>query len=76
MFFKKSKFFKRDFNITYGNSKKINTLLKILKKNFSDLDVIYKKRDELMPVRGTLDISKAKKLINYNSEWSLDHGLS
>ena len=65
---------KETFNITYGNSKKINTLLKILKKNFSDLDVIYKKRDELMPVRGTLDISKAKKLINYNSEWSLDHG--
>ncbi len=65
---------KETFNITYGNSKKISTLLKILKKSFSDLDVIYKKRDKLMPLRGTLDISKAKKLINYKPEWPLEVG--
>ena len=58
------------FNITYGNSRTVNTLLKILKENFTKLDVSYKKRDKLMPLRGTLDISKAKKLIKFKSEWS------
>ena len=27
-----------------------------------------------MPLRGTLDISKAKKLIKFKSEWSLEKG--
>ena len=62
------------FNITYGNSRTVNTLLKILKENFTKLDVSYKKRDKLMPLRGTLDISKAKKLIKFKSEWSLEKG--
>tara|TARA_B100000886_G_scaffold339213_1_gene303999 strand:- start:8292 stop:9311 length:1020 start_codon:yes stop_codon:yes gene_type:complete len=65
---------KETFNITYGSSKKVNTLLKILKQSFFDLNVIYKKRDKLMPIRGTLDITKAKKLINYKSEWPLELG--
>ena len=62
------------FNITYGNSRTVNTLLKILKENFTKLDISYKKRDKLMPLRGTLDISKAKKLIKYKSEWSIEKG--
>ncbi len=62
------------FNITYGNSRTVKTLLKILKENFTKLDISYKKRDKLMPLRGTLDISKAKKLIKFKSEWSLEKG--
>ena len=27
-----------------------------------------------MPVRGTLSVDKAKKLINYNPKWSLEKG--
>ena len=65
---------KETFNITHGNSRTINTLLSILKKNFKKVNVIYRKRDKLMPLRGTLDTAKAKKLINYKSNWSLERG--
>ena len=62
------------FNITYGESRSINTLLEILKSEFKDVKVSYEQRDNLMPLRGTLSTSKAKKLINYSSKWNLEDG--
>ena len=62
------------FNITYGNSRKINDLLNILKKEFQDIKIEYKERDKLMPIRGTLSIDKAKKLINFSPKYSIDVG--
>lgn len=60
------------FNITYGRSRNIKTLLKILKDTFPNLKISYKKRDKFMPKRGTLDISKAKKLIKYRPAYPLE----
>ncbi len=54
------------FNLTFGNSRKINELLEILKNEFKDIKVKYKEKEKFMPERGTLDISKAKKLLGYN----------
>ncbi len=65
---------KETFNITFGNSKSINFLLDRLKKEFPKSNVDYIKRDKLMPVRGTLNITKAKKLINFSPQWSLNKG--
>ena len=65
---------KETFNITFGNSKSINFLLDRLKKEFPKASVDYIKRDKLMPVRGTLNITKAKKLINFSPQWSLNKG--
>ena len=62
------------FNLTYGKSRSINTLLDILKKEFNNVRVSYEKRDKLMPIRGTLSISKAKKLIGYESKWPIETG--
>lgn len=62
------------FNLTFGKSQSINFLLSTLKKEFSDIEVEYKARDKLMPVRGTLDISKAKRLINFFPHWPLSKG--
>ena len=62
------------FNITYGNSRSINRLLELIKENFAEVEVSYKARDKLMPKRGTLSISKAKRLIKFNSRWSLEKG--
>jgi len=62
------------FNITYGESRSINTLLNILKKEFKNIKVSYEKRDKLMPIRGTLSTAKAIKLIGYSSKWSLENG--
>ena len=62
------------FNLTYGNAKKINDLIEILKSEFPDLRVNYQERDKFMPERGTLLISKAKKLLNYNPSNALEQG--
>lgn len=68
--------YQETFNLTYGNSRTINVLLENLKKEFPNIKVEYKKRDKLTPLRGTLDISKAKKLINFKPSWSLEKGYS
>ena len=62
------------FNITYGDARKINDLIKILNNHFNNLNVTYKKRDKLMPIRGTLSTKKAKKLLSFNSSWPIEKG--
>ena len=62
------------FNITYGSSRPINNLIKILQKDFPNIEIEHKIRDKLMPKRGTLSIEKAKKLLNYDPQWPLEKG--
>jgi len=62
------------FNLTYGKSKKINELTEVLKKEFPKIKIFYKEKEKFMPERGTLDISKAKKLIGYNPINPIDTG--
>lgn len=62
------------FNITFGNSRKISEMLKILKDHFPSIKIQFKKRDKLMPKRGTLSTQKAKKLLKYKSNWPLEKG--
>ena len=62
------------FNITYGNSRKLSELADILKKEFQKVNINYIERDKFMPVRGTLNISKAKKLIGYSPKFNLETG--
>ena len=62
------------FNITYGNARKINDLLSILKNEFPNINVEYKEREKLMPIRGTLSVKKAKNLLDFIPEFSIDVG--
>ncbi len=62
------------FNLTYGNSRPIIDLIKILKNNFDNVKVIKKPREAFMPERGTLDISKAKDLINFQPKNPIEIG--
>ncbi len=62
------------FNMTFGNARSINDMLKITKKYFPNISVRYKSRDKLMPKRGTLSIKKAKSILGYSPKWSLDKG--
>ncbi len=64
------------FNITFGNSRKIQEVLNLVKKNFINTKVRYVKRDKLVPKRGTLSISKAKKLLGFKSQFPLEKGFS
>ena len=62
------------FNITYGSARKISDLIDILKLSFPNINIQYKKRDRLMPHRGTLSIQKAKDLIGYEPKWPVEKG--
>jgi len=62
------------FNITYGEGRKVRTLVKILDDFFPDLEVRSRERDNTMPERGTLKIDKAKELLDYNPEYPLETG--
>ena len=62
------------FNLTFGNARKIIELVEILKKYFDNIDIQFKKRDKLMPFRGTLSNLKAKSLINFEPKFSIETG--
>ena len=62
------------FNITYGYSRKLSELAQLVKSEFPEIKINYIGRDEFTPERGTLDISKAKKLIGYEPQFNLEVG--
>mgnify|MGYP001295328602 CR=1 FL=1 len=62
------------FNITYGNARKINELIDILKNEFKNINVNYKDKEKFMPERGTLKTNKAKKLLNFTAKHSIETG--
>ncbi len=53
------------FNMTYGESRSLNDLAKIVQREFPDISLEYIERDKLMPYRGTLSVKKAQKMIGY-----------
>lgn len=62
------------FNLTYGQAKSLNAMAEIIKEQFPGTRVRYVERDALMPERGTLDISKARRLIGYEPKFPLEVG--
>jgi len=62
------------FNLTYGNSRPIIDLIKILENNFDNIKLVKKPREDFMPDRGTLDIAKAKDLINFQPQNPIEIG--
>ena len=62
------------FNITYGSARKISDLIKLINKKLKQTNIKRIKKDILVPERGTLSIDKAKKLINYKSNWPIEKG--
>jgi nucleoside-diphosphate-sugar epimerase len=62
------------FNLTYGESRSIDEMVKILREHFSDLRVKYIPRDKLWPSRGTLSMEKAKRLLGFHSQYPVEKG--
>lgn len=62
------------FNLTYGSSRSLKDLADIIQEHFSGIEINFKKRDGLMPERGTLSIEKAKELIGYEPEFAVERG--
>lgn len=66
-----------EFNITRGEGRSLMDAINILKKSFPQLAFKPKgESDRFRPSRGALDISKAKKMLGYNPEHSLEKGLA
>ena len=63
------------FNITYGKAESLYKFVKILSKYFDDLKFKIKKRDNFRPKRGTLSITKARKLLKYKPYYNLERGV-
>ncbi len=64
------------FNITYGHGYTLRELADILKEQVPDLEInVVEEEDVFRPKRGALSIEKAKKLVGYNPQVSLDEGI-
>jgi UDP-glucose 4-epimerase len=46
-----------------------------MREEFPGLEVEHVDRDKLMPVRGTLSTGKARQLLGYEPEYSLERGM-
>jgi len=68
------KAYNQAFNITYGSSRSLMDLAKLVREGF-DVEIEYVKRDKLIPKRGTLNISKARALLGYLPQYSIDDGV-
>jgi len=62
------------FNITYGSARSVMDMAEIVMDEFPGLGLTMKARDTLMPERGTLDISKARRLMGYKPTYALESG--
>ena len=60
--------------ITYGDGRQINEIADLVLRHFSNIKIIYDPRDGLMPERGTLSIAKARSLLGYKPEYSIEKG--
>ena len=63
------------FNLTFGSSRSILYLKKLISKKFISQKFFHSQRDRLMAIRGTLSI-KAKQLLNYRPKYSIDRGFA
>ncbi len=62
------------FNITYGEARTIGNMAEILKDHCKGIDIKYHSKDSLTPDRGTLNVDKARNLLGYEPQYSLDVG--
>lgn len=62
------------FNITFGQSRSVKDLIEIVRNVFPDMKVERVERDSLMPFRGTLNIEKARRLLDYAPAFPIEMG--
>lgn len=63
------------FNITSGNAYSLNEFVEMVRDHYPDLKIISKPADKRIPLRGTLDISKARRLLNFTQKYELKKGI-
>jgi len=63
------------FNITRGEGRSLKEFTEIIKKHIPDLRIIEEPQTEVIPNRGSLDISKARSILGYEPKYSLEEGV-
>ncbi len=63
------------FNMAFGCSRSIGELIEVLKVHFPPINVVFHRRGQLTPQRGTLSVAKARKQIGYEPGYPLERGL-
>ena len=64
------------FNLTRGESRTLKELAEIISKHIPNVKTQIAPQEMKRPERGTLDISKARKLLGFNPEYSLEKGIA
>lgn len=62
------------FNMTYGRSRSVEELVALLQERFPDITVRHQPKDHLTPDRGTMSITKARRLLGYEPQYALERG--
>lgn len=62
------------FNMTYGQARSIGDLAKIICEHVPNVEIEYAERDRLIPVRGTLSVDKARRLLGYSPRFPIEVG--
>ncbi|MEK6816145.1 MAG: NAD-dependent epimerase/dehydratase family protein, partial [Nanoarchaeota archaeon] len=63
------------FNLTNGQGRTLQELVDIIKVHVPEVKILQAPPLPFRPLRGALDISKAKKLLGYNPKHSLELGI-
>ena len=64
------------FNITRGEARSLKDLAAIIKRHIPDAEVVEKDFEEYIPKRGSLDINKARTVLGYEPNYSLEDGIA
>lgn len=64
------------FNLTFGCARAISEVAEVIRAHFPSIAIEFGSRHATKPRRGTLRIDKARQLLNYSPEYSLERGLS
>ena len=62
------------FNVTYGSAPELMEVAELVHAAFPDVAVRHVERSALVPERGTLDVTKARELLDYQPEYPVATG--
>lgn len=63
------------FNIARGRARTLREAADVIRQLIPDVVIDYQDADKMYPRRGTLDISKARKLLKFEPKYDLEDGL-
>ena len=64
------------FNVTRGEARSLADLVTILQQHFPDLKIERRPKPDYVPLRGTLDIGKARRLVGFEPKVTLEEGVA